>query len=182
MKKITLIPIILALSLVLIPLVSAHCPLCTAGAVAGVGAARYFGVDDSIVGLFLGALIISSALWFNKWLKKRVKRINFPGQEVLLIIITFLLFVIPFYSAGLITNFDMVKSMPEHHAMLGLGVYGIDKLFFGMIIGSLVIWGAFILSDYIKKKRGKVLWPFQGISFMAVALGILTLIFWLITK
>ncbi len=179
MKKRILILMPLFL-LFVVPLVSAHCPLCTGAAVAGVGAARFLGVDDSIVGIFLGAFIISSALWFNKWLKK--KKINFSGQEFLIVLITFLLFVIPFYSVGLITNFEMVKSMPEHHAMLGMGVYGIDKLFFGIIVGTLAVWGSFSFSDYIKKKRGKVLWPFQGISFMAIALGILTLIFWLLTR
>ena len=95
------------------PLVSAHCPLCTGAAIAGVGVARFLGVDDSIAGLFIGAVIVSSALWFNKWLKK--KKINFPLQEIAIVILSFLLFVIPFYGVGLITNFDMVKSMPEHH-------------------------------------------------------------------
>ena len=163
-----------------IPLVSAHCPLCTGAAIAGVGAARFLGVDDSIAGLFIGAVIVSSALWFNKWLKK--KKINFPLQEIAIVILSFLLFVIPFYGAGLITNFDMVKSMPEHHSMLGLGIYGIDKLFFGIIVGTILIWAAFSLSDYIKKKRGKVLYPYQGISFMFIILAVLSLIFWFITK
>ena len=39
-----------------VPLVSAHCPLCTAGAAVGIGVARFYGVNDSIVVLFLGLL------------------------------------------------------------------------------------------------------------------------------
>lgn len=180
MKKILLSILVLSSFLVLIPLVSAHCPLCTAGAVVGVGTARYLGVDDSIVGVFLGAFIVSTALWFNKWLSK--KRVNLPMQEFFLVVISFLLLAVPLYTGGVITNFDMVKSMPEHHSMLGLGIYGIDKLSFGMIIGSLAVWMTFSFSDFIKKKRGRVLWPFQGVSFMFITLAVLSLIFWLITR
>lgn len=157
----------------------AHCPLCTGAAVAGVEVARVTGLDDSITGLLLGAVIISSALWFNKWLNKKI---NFPMQEVIIVIISFLMIAIPLYYAGIITNFEMVKSMPEMHAMLGLGVLGIDKLLFGMTIGTLAVWFAFTLSDSIKKQRGKVLWPYQGLSFMFIVLVIISIIFWGLTK
>lgn len=181
MKKIFLILIAsLILAFLIIPAVMAHCPLCTAAAAGGVAIARFYGVDDSIVGLLLGAAIVSSALWFGKWMKKKDYGIKIP--EFILVLASFLVFAIPFYYGGLITNFEMVKSMPEHHSMLGLGALGIDKLLFGMIIGSLAIWGAFALSDSIKKKRGKVLWDYQGLSFMIITLIILSLIFWLITK
>ncbi len=178
MKKIIILISILFV-IGLIPNVFAHCPLCTITAGAGVAVARYYGVDDSIVGLLLGGLILSSALWFNKWLKKKIK---FKFQEPLVVIFSFLMFAAPFYFSGLITNFEMVKSMPTYHSMLGLGVYGIDKLLFGMILGSLAIWGAFTLSEAIKKKKGKVLYPYQGISFMIITLLVLTFVLWLITR
>ncbi len=181
MKKIFLILMIFLISAFLIvPSVMAHCPLCTAAAAGGVAVARFYGVDDSIVGLLLGALIVSTALWFGRWMKK--KDYGFIIPEFIIVLVSFLIFAVPFYYTGLITDVDMVKSMPEHHSMLGLGAYGIDKLLFGMIIGSLAVWGAFSLSDIIKKKRGKVLWDYQGLSFMIMALIILSLIFWLLTK
>ena len=43
-------------------------------------------------------------------------------------------------------------------------------------MGSLGVWGAFALSDYIKKKNGKVLYSYQGVSFMLMTLAVLTLI------
>ncbi len=181
MKKLFVYNLVILIALFLaLPFVSAHCPLCTGAAVAGIGAARYFGVDDSIVGLFIGAFIVSSGLWFNKWLLK--KKIKFKFQETLLVLVSFLLFVVPLYFAGVITNFEMVRSMPEHHSILGLGVLGIDRLFFGIIVGSIFIWSVFKFSDYIKNKKGKTLWKYQGISFMFITLVILSLIFWLITK
>ena len=171
---------LIVVTISLIPFISAHCPLCTAGAAGGVAVARYFGVHDSLVGLFLGAFIISTALWFNKWLLKKGK--NFPLQESILVVASFLLLAVPLYTGGVITDFAMVKSMPEHHSILGMGIYGIDALLFGMIVGSVVIWGVFGFSDYIKRKRGEVLWPYQGLSFMFIALSVLSLIFWLLTK
>lgn len=178
MKKLIFIFTIILISLALAQIAYAHCPLCTAAAGGGVAVARFYGVNDSIIGLFLGAVIISSALWFNKWLRKRVK---FPFQETLIVIGSFLMFAIPFYFSGLITNFSMVKSMPDHHSIWGLGVLGIDSLLFGMIIGSLAILGTFTLSENIKKKKGKLLYPYQGISFMLIVLIILTFIFLLTT-
>ena len=186
MKKniLLILTISLVASLIVIPSVMAHCPLCTTGAAVGLGFARAYGVDDSIVGLFIGALVVSSALWFNKWLKKKI---SFPLQESLLVVISFLLIAVPFYFAGLITNFAMVMSMPEMHGMTGLGVFGladfgVDKLLFGMIIGTLSLWAIFTLSDSIKKKRGKVLFSYQGMIFMLLTLALLSLIFWSLTK
>ena len=160
--------------------ISAHCPLCTAGAAGGIAAARFLGVDDSIVGLFLGAFITSTALWFNKWLVK--KNLKFQVPEFMLIILSFLLLVIPLYTAGIITDFEMVRSMPEHHSILGMGIYGVDKILFGTMVGTIFTWIAFTFSDSIKRKKGRVLYPYQSISFMIIITLVLSLIFWIITK
>ncbi len=179
-NKLLLISILLIINLlILLPGAMAHCPLCTGAAIGGVEIARYFGVDDSISGLFLGAAIISSALWFNKWLKKKV---NFRFQEGVIIGASFLLFAIPFYYAGLITDFEMVRSMPTHHSFSWLGPLGIDKLLFGMILGTLIVWLTFTVSDYITQRKGKVLWPFQSLSLMIGVSGILALILWFFTR
>ncbi len=177
MRKL-IIAMVFAFIFIAMPLVSAHCPLCSAAAGAGVGIARFYGVDDSIVGLFLGAFVVSTALWFNKLLKKKI---NFPLQQFLLVMISFLLLAVPFYYSGLIINADMVRALPNSYSILGLGVFGIDKLLGGMIIGSSAIWFVFSLGDYMKKKRG-LLFPYQSISFMLLTLIILSGIFYLITK
>lgn len=184
MKKIFLLSLLALSSLVIfiIPLVSAHCPLCTAAAGAGVGVARFYGVDDSIVGLLLGGFVASSGLWIHNWLKRRtrfVKReINIPYQAVILVVLSFILLTVPLYTSGIITDVAMVKSMPQHHAIFGLGIYGIDKLLFGLIFGTLLISGVFSLSDYVKEKRGRRLFPFQGMILMILSLAIFSGIFW----
>ena len=64
-----------------IPGVMAHCPLCTTATIIGVGVTRSFGLDDSIVGVFVGAMIVSSALWLNNALKK-LKRVVMNAQRL----------------------------------------------------------------------------------------------------
>ncbi len=177
MKK----PLILeSISLILlsIPTIVAHCPLCTAATGAGIGLARWIGVDDSIVGLFLGAFIISTGLWLDNWLKK--KKISIPLQGFLLVFASFLLTIIPLYLTGIIKNFEIVRSLPEL-SILGLSIFGIDKMLFGTIIGILAVGYSFSFSNYIKKKNGRVLFPYQGISFMMITLFILSEIFWILT-
>ena len=162
----------------LIPTVSAHCPLCTIAAGAGIGGARFYGVDDTIVGLFLGAFIVSTALWFNRWLKSKI---DLPLQKFLIVFASFLLLIAPLYLAGVINNFEVVKAIPSL-SIFGLGAFGIDKLLFGIIIGTIFIFASFSLSDYIRDKNGKVLFPYQGISLMIITLLILSELFWIITK
>ncbi len=164
--------------LVSIPNVLAHCPLCTIAAGAGIGVARFYGIDDSIVGLFLGAFIVSTALWFNRWLKTKV---DIPLQKFLVVFASFLLLTGPLYLAGIINNFEAVKAIPAL-SMLGLGFFGIDKLLFGIIIGTIFIFASFNLSDHIKEKNGKVLFQYQGISFMILTLLIFSEIFWVINR
>lgn len=180
MKKIFVFILFILIFLVNLNSVYAHCPLCTTGAAAGIGIARFYGVDDTIVGLFLGAFIASSALWFSNWMKKKKK--YFSLLPIFSIIIFFLLLAVPLYLKGIITDFKMVMSMPEMHSILGMGIYGIDKLLFGMLVGTFAVSGVFFLSDYIKEKNKKVLFPYQGLVFMIITLIIFSLIFWYLTK
>jgi len=64
--------------------------------------------------------------------------------------------VVPFYYAGLITNIDMVKSMPEHHSILGLGIsfpflliLGVNGIVPSLISSSVLL---FLLSLYLFRK------------------------------
>ena len=100
--------------------------------------------------------------------------------EMITLILSFLLSVVPLYLAGIITNIYEVMKYPQT-SLLGLGYLGIDRLLAGIILGTIGIAGAFKLSDWIKKKRGKVMWSYQGLSFMAAALIILTSILLVIT-
>lgn len=168
--------VMLLLLTAIIPPVSAHCPLCTAGAAAGVGIARTFGVDDAIVGFWLGAFVAASALWLDRILKKR--GIEYPLQGVILVAISLLALAVPLYYAGVITNLEVVKSMPDYHAILGMEAIGLDKLFSGLVLGTVLIAGIFTASDYIIAKRGERLFRYQGMILMAITLVVVTIVLW----
>src|SRR3989338_1786548 len=136
-----LIPI---LSLILIiPKAAAHCPLCTAATIVGVGVTRSFGLDDSIVGIFVGGMIISTALWFNNVLKKR--NIGTKGNEKLrllsLIILTSILTLVTFYYAGLFGRGNEFR------------IFGIESILVGSFSGGILSLGAFYYSNYLKNKN-----------------------------
>jgi len=53
--------------------------LCTAAVGTGLVTARYYGINDAAIGIWIGAFIISTALWTSNLLKRRGVKI--PFQE-----------------------------------------------------------------------------------------------------
>ena len=49
-------------------------------------------------------------------------------------------------------------------------VYFIDKMLFGSVLGAVVSLAAFWLHLYIKKAKGRVVVPFQGVIFTLLLL------------
>lgn len=146
-----------------IPQVYAHCPICAIAVGNGVILARFWGLNDIIVGIWVGAFVVSMGLWVHKLLKKKY----IPLQEFVFTILSFAATAIPFYFAGLIGNPMYVK-------------WGIDMLLLGMVVGTVLTVAGFEISKLVKAKRGKTLIPFQTIIFTVVLLAIASLIFWLV--
>lgn len=143
-----LLPLITIISL--IPNVMAHCPLCTAATIVGVGVTRSLGWDDSIVGVFVGAMIVSSALWINNILKKR----NIGGSSYLRVgsitTATFVLTILSFYFAGLFGPANIYR------------IFGMEKIIFGTLSGGIISIVSFYYSNHLKNKNGgKVLFNYQ---------------------
>ena len=139
---------------------SAHCPLCTAATGAGILIAEKYGVDDAIIGLWVGAFIVSTALWFDRVLKKKY---DFPGQSAIISAVSLALTVVPFYFAGMFGN--PVK------------VLGMDRLLFGIFFGSALTFAGTELSIWIKNTRGKVLFSDQTIVLVTGVLAATSFIF-----
>lgn len=163
-NKIAMFGIFLISSLLSIPLFSnfvmAHCPLCTAATGAAVLAARWYGIDDLIVSTFVGGLIISTGYWINNWLNKKSKGSGYiKFQLPIIILLSYISVVATFYFAGFLGS-----SVPKFM------LFGIDKLFVGATIGSVVTVAAFALHDMLRKNNGnKNYVPFQAIV-LAIAL------------
>ncbi len=155
--------------ILIIPSVMAHCPLCTAATIVGVGVTRSLGWDDSIVGIFVGAMIVSSALWLNNILKKR----NIGGNAFLrigsLTLATFVLTILSFYYAGIFGPANTYR------------IFGMEKIIFGTISGSIVSFAAFLASNEIKKKNNeKILFSYQTMILTFSGLILNALIFWMV--
>jgi len=146
----------------------AVCPVCTVAVGAGVGLARYLGVDDTVSGVWIGGLLASLILWTLNWFEN--KKINFKGKEVVVIAIYLGLIIAPLIWADIVGH-------PANK------LWGFDKLLLGVVVGSFGFILANFLYEWTKKRNGnKALFPFQKVAMPILFLLIISLIFYLITK
>jgi len=142
------------------------CPVCTIAVGAGVGLCRYLGIDDLISGTWIGGLLMSLTLWTIDWLNK--KRIKFLFRKPLILIFWYAITILPLYWLDIMGH-------PENK------FWGIDKLLFGIISGSLLFLISFFFHNFlVKKNQGKSYFPFQKVIIPVSFLLILSLIFYLI--
>lgn len=133
--------------------VSAHCPLCVAGAAAGLTLSRILGIDDSITGVWMAAFLGAMSFWTVNIIAAKVKfKISFL-REIIYVLI-FVLTIASFY------QFKLVIRMGD--------IFGFDKLTFGMVTGGILFYLVDRVDDYLITKNGKVFFPYQRI---AVSLG-----------
>lgn len=146
----------------------AICPVCTVAIAGGVGLSRWLGIDDSVSGVWVGGLIVSSIIWFLRWLDK--KQIRFKFRRIIIAALFYLTIIIPFYWAGIIG-----------HSCNKL--WGADKLLLGIIVGGQFFLAGNGISDFLKKKnQGKAFFPFQKVIMPISFLVILSVIFYFLTK
>lgn len=152
-------------------LAHAVCPICTVAVAGGLGLSRYFGIDDSVIGIWSGGLMVSLTLWTVDWLSKRSWKFLEKVNEKTRIIASFLFWVLltypPLFATGVIGHpFNTIL--------------GIDKLVFGSILGFV----SFLLGVWADKKvrgiKGKQLFNFQKVVFPVLSLTIFSLVlyFW----
>jgi len=146
---------------------SAVCPLCTIAVGAGIGLSRYLGVDDIISGLWIGGLIVSLIFWTLDWLSK--KNVKFRLLPVVVTVVMYAITVIPLKTMNIIGH------------PLNTLFCGVDRLIFGIGVGSLVFIFAVLLNNLLKKKNnGKVYFPYQKVVVPISSLLIASVIAYLI--
>jgi hypothetical protein len=171
MKKISIYLLsIFAISFLFTEKSLAVCPICTVAVGAGVGLSRWLGIDDSITGLWIGGLIVSMITWTLSWFDK--KNIRFKGKTIATILGYHLLIVIPLFYSGIIMN-----------PLQALYACGLDKLLFGIIVGSFGFWFGASWYYYLKEKnQGRAYFPFQKVVMPISPLILLSIIFYFLTK
>jgi len=154
----------------ILPALSAQavCPICTVVVGAGVGLARWLGVDDTITGTWIGGLMVSLIVWTINWFDK--KQIRFKGRKILTTLVYYGLVIIP------LVWIDIVG-----HPLNKL--WGIDKLLLGIAAGSLVFLAATRFYEYLKRKNDdQAHFSFEKIAIPVISLIIISGIFYFITK
>ena len=146
----------------------AVCPVCTIAVGAGVGVSRSAGIDDLIVGLWIGGFLTSLIMWTEDWLSK--KNINFKGRTIVNILVYLSLTIIPLYTSGIIGN--------PVNTFCGCGI---DELVFGIIGGAVAFWCGARWYEFLKKRNNnKAYFPFQKVVMPILPLIILSLIFYIL--
>jgi hypothetical protein len=145
----------------------AVCPVCTIAVSACVGLAQYFGIDDTITGVWIGGLIVSMALWTVSYFEK--KNFQFKRRKIAILAFYYLIIIVPFYWKGLIGH-------PFNK------IWTLDKLLVGIIIGSLFFFLSSALNSWLKKRNGdRVYFPFQKVAIPLAVLGLLSAVFYFLT-
>jgi len=136
----------------------AHCPLCVAGAGAGLSLSRVLGIDDSITGVWMAAFLGASSFWISNSIKKTY----IPYQKLIIYLAVFATTILSFYRFGLIN---------AHNGL----IYNLPKLTFGMAVGGVLFYLVDIANAQIKEKKGKVMFPYQSIVFMLGSMIVLSI-------
>jgi len=140
--------------------VQAQCAVCTVALVGGLGISRMLGVDDTYVGVWLGAAIIAVSGFAGGLLVKRYpsKRWLRPvAQTVIIAIFAVALYFVDGYVRD-VPRFCETEPCPPGHALSSLSQ--------GMIIGIIMICLGLYLDKalrVLKDDGGKPYFPFQKV-------------------
>ncbi|MEM5879011.1 MAG: hypothetical protein QXU74_00775 [Candidatus Aenigmatarchaeota archaeon] len=146
----------------------ATCPVCVIAVAGGLELSRWLGIDDSITGIWIGGLLLSTSVWLANWLEKKFK---FKFMKLLVISII--------YSTSLLSLYWMKAIGYPSCSKL----FGIDKLLIGIIAGTIAFQFSLVVNEEMKKRnKGKALFPFQKVVIPLIFLLIMSLIFYLITR
>lgn len=170
MKKILFVLAILHTTYYILPPTAfAMCPVCTLAVGAGLGLSRWLGVDDTVSGVWVGGLILSSSLWLLNWLDKKYQfKSKFKYFNIPVIVLIYLIVLGPLTWTNIIGH-------PFNK------LWGVDKLVIGIIIGSFAFLFGASLDKKVRALRGKPLFNFQKVVFPVALLLISSLILRLIT-
>ncbi len=155
------------LALVFAVPVKAVCPICTVAVAGGLGISRWLGIDDSIMGVWIGGLILSSGFWMADWASKKSWQIPYP--KFLANALMFLFVVPPLYLGKII-------------GVAGNTLWGIDKILLGTSVGMLLFYAGMKLDQYLRTtNEGKVYIYYQKVIAPVLFLTIGSVILFFVT-
>lgn len=159
------------ITMFVLPVAHAVCPVCTVAVGAGLEGARLLGVEDVITGIWAGGLTLSLIGWTANYMRSR--GVKNPMWYVLNFVLYYALLL-------------MVYFIPSYKPIVSFGdkcMWGIDQFLLGVIVGSVVFFVMELWYMNIKKNNGgHAKFPFQKVAMPFGGLLVVTLIFWAIIK
>jgi len=153
------------------------CPVCTVAVVTGTFFAREYGIDDTITGLWIGAVTLIACQWTIIWIEGLLKKKNKKLKPVAKKVLEFFTYVL-FYAFVIWPLHSM-----EVVGITNNQIFGMDKILFGIIFGTLIFFVAEKWHEEIKtNNNNKVLFPFQRVVIPVGSLVVLSVIFYFLTK
>lgn len=123
---------------------------------------RWLGIDDTISGVWIGGIIISSSLWFINWLSAKKPKWKVDDYQLAIVLAFYILVLGPLYYYDIIGHpFNTI--------------FGVDKLIFGTALGSLGFLGGGWIDKQVRKAKGKQLFNYQKVVFPVGTLTLLSL-------
>jgi len=142
----------------------AVCPLCVVAVGAGLGLSRWLGVDDVISSIWIGGLLWGASTWTTTWLKG--KNWGFKYDSWVVTVAYYVLVLGPLFYSDLIGH-------PLNK------IFGIDKILFGTVVGTITFILANRLHSFLKtKNNGKSYFPYQKVAVPVTALILTSLFFY----
>lgn len=146
---------------------SAHCPLCSVATGMAVATTRVYGIDDMIIGLFIGSFVVSTALWANNISLRRNRGKEYmPYQSLSLVLASLLATLATLYLSGLLGD-------------MRYQVFGVDRIFVGTLAGTAISTASFELHRKLRwhnSNRNYI--PMQGVILPLLSVVIASLGFY----
>lgn len=156
-------------SFAFVPLI---CDLCTVGVIAGLSISRYLWVDDSVIGVWVGACIVTLIVMTNTYLEK--KKIRFFLRNII-ISLTYIGFsFVSLYYADVI-------GIHRNTFLYSTSIF-LDKILVSSIIGGVVLMTSSIVYQFLKSQNNnRAHFPFEKVAIPLISLIITSVIFYIIT-
>ena len=139
------------------------CAVCTVAVGATLGISRELGIDDTVVGVWLGAFLSLMIVWTIVFCKKRNWR--FHGMFWVILLATFSL-IIPIYTFGYMDWNSRT-------------IFGVDAFLVSILAGAIIIPIADKLYLFMKKKNGgHAHFPFEKVVVPVLLLALVSLAFY----
>ena len=140
----------------------AQCPLCIVTVGGGMLIAQRLGVDDLLVSIWVSALNVAIAFWLASKFKNRLLKNGYLITAILL--------------ASTLIYFQISGQLGH----LGNRFFGIDKIIFGQLLGTIIMIAANSCYQFVKAKLGHAPFPYAKVVFPFSAILLTTLFFKLI--